>query len=448
MSTVLRIAMTFFSAVPLQRWMNWIAAALMGFALVNLGNDGVMFLAVPAALLAVMVPAFWGGAALRHACTPSLLHVRPHGRAKLLLGATLALTLVAAIAALPFQIEAWSSEAGSARRADVPSAAFMFQIAWSALVIMWIALFAISRSQLAYALLGVLPVFVFLTGQRLLMHFGPLDWLLPGAALLWVGFGAWLMRTHQVARPAVMPSGTSSDAHPFGGLMQLLPLSGRSTPANARSLHLLGGTLSMFVVNGIWIALIFGVVHLTMGNNGRGPGVYGSMFMLPFLGFMFAAVGFTTARRARMLWLRSGLDRGALFRQAEVTGLRAMLISWLIPAAVIIFAVVVRTQRPLPMLLAFALPALALAVGLFYGGMAMTRGLCVRDAVLALVLGVLFMAELALMHPARELSASNAAIAFAGALLAIVALRSYAMRAWRQLDWRVAKMPAPTARTT
>src|SRR5690606_23083341 len=152
---VLRIAASFFSIVALQRWMNWLAAALVLLALLNLKNDGVLVLLLPAAGLLAIVPAFCGGVALRYACTHSLLHLRPHGRFRLLLGATLVITLTAAIIAMPFQIQAWSVALGSMHRPALPSPAFIFQMAWAALVVLWLGMFLICRSQIAYAMFGV-----------------------------------------------------------------------------------------------------------------------------------------------------------------------------------------------------------------------------------------------------------------------------------------------------
>lgn len=448
MTAVLRIALSFFAIVPLQRWMNWIAVVLLAFALLNLGNDGVLFLAMPAMLLLVVVPAMCGGVALRHACTPSLLHLRPHGRLRLLLGATLALTLIAAIVALPVQIDAWSRELNASQRPAIPSPTFVFQLAWSILVAAWLLFFALSRSQLANAMFGLAPLLAFMLARHVTLHAGAFQWMLPGALLLWVAFGIWLLRTPEVQRPAVMPSGASSDANPFGGLLAVLPAPLRHDARQATALHLLAGGTAMFVVNGIWIALIFLLVHFGMDRAGPRQGTGDTLFMLPFLAIMFSTVGYMIARRARVLWLRSGVDRAALFRQAEVIGLRAMGITWIIPAAAIMMAVAARGTISLPSLLTLhLLPATGLAAMFFYGGMAMTRGMCVRDALLALALGGLFMAQLVLMHPVRGLTTTEALLGGVAALAVVALLRIYALRSWQRLDWRLARMPQPARRT-
>jgi hypothetical protein len=448
MTAVLRIALSFFAIVPLQRWMNWIAVILLAFALLNLGNDGVLILAIPAMLLLVMVPAMSGGVALRYACTPSLLHLRPHGRLRLLIGATLTITLLAAIVALPLQIDAWSRELGSAHRPAVPSPFFVFQVAWSIIALSWLLFFALSRSQLAYAMFGLAPVLAFMVSRHVFLRVDHLHWLMPGALLLWVAFGLWLMRARHVERPAVMPSGASSDTNPFGWVTDLMPSSSGTSARVATSLHLLAGGTPMFVVNGIWIALIFMLVHFGMGRMQRGQGPGGTLFMMPFLAIMFSTVGYMIARRARLLWLRAGLDRAALFRQGEVLGLRAMGITRALPAAASVLAVAARDDRPLTQLCTLhVLPASGLAAMMFYGGMAMTRGLCVRDALLALALGSLFIVELVLLHPLRGLSSLEALISGVVAVAVIALLRLYALRSWQRLDWRVAKMPPPARRT-
>lgn len=450
MIAVLRIAASFFSIVALQRWMNWLAAALVLLALLNLKNDGVLVLLLPAAGLLAIVPAFCGGVALRYACTHSLLHLRPHGRTRLLLGATLVITLTAAIIAMPFQIQAWSVALGSMHRPALPSPAFIFQMAWTALAVLWLGMFLICRSQIAYAMFGVVPMILFFAARHLALRIEHFGWILPAGVLLWLAFAVWLMRTPQVARPAIMPSGATSDTHPFAWLMDVLPASPRNSASHATSLHLLGGGNAMFIVNGLWIALLFLVAQFGMSNTGRprNNGI-GLVLMLPFLAFMFATVGFMIVRRARLLWLRMGADRHALFRTAETRGLTAMGISWIIPAAAIVVSVAARGDYAATgLLLFYVLPALGLATAFFYGGMAMSHGLSVRDLLLGTGLAGLFVIYLFLLEPGHLADAQRALVTLGVTLAAALLLRALALRAWRRVDWRIAKLPPPSRRTT
>lgn len=450
MKAVLRIALTFFTIVPLQMGMNFLGFILLVLALVSLGNDGVLFLCIPAALLMTVIPVFSGGIALRHACTASLLHVRPHGRLKLFVGATLVITLVAALWALPLQIDAWSREAGSAHRPPVPPPSLVFQMAWAATAVFWIGTFAASRSQAAYAMLGVLPILLLMLGRHVLVHFDSFGWILPAALVLWTGFGIWLMRTRTVARPAVSPHGGTSETHPFSWLIDILPTSARATRANASSLHLLGGGTTMFVVNGLWIALIFVVLHFGMYRPGDRPtsNGTGTLSMLFFLAFMCAPVGYSVARRARLLWLRTGLDRTELFRVAEQKGLRAMATSWIIPVAAVAAAAATTGQNTVAMTLsAYVLPASLLAALLFYGGLAMTRGFG-ANALLVVALFFLFATVVVLAHPEPAFRPSRTLMATGLTLGSTVLLRRFALRSWQTLDWRIARLPLPQRRTT
>lgn len=450
MNAVLRIALSFFSIVPLQMVMNVAGIALLAFALVNGGNDGVLYLGMAAALLLTGVPVFSGGIALRYACGPSLLNVRPIGRARLFLGATLAITLIAALWALPLQVHAWSREMGSVDRPDIPSAFFLFQMAWSVTAVAWVAIFAASRSQAAYAMVGVAPVLVFIVGRHLSFRVDSFDWILPTALGLWIGFGAWLMRAREVARPAVSPHGGTSETHPFSWIIDILPTSARATTGNAVTLHMMGGGLTMFVVNGLWIALIFIAVRYMTDRSGPGPnsGGSGTLFMLPFLAIMCTPVGYSMARRARLLWLRTGLNRAALFHQAEQKGLLAMGITWCIPAATILAGAAATGQHPaMPLVVAYVLPASLLAALLFYGGLAMTRGFG-PNALLVVVLFILYSGIVALVHPTAQIRTSHSLAAAGLTIVAIVLLRAFGLRSWRSLDWRIAKMPPPSRRRT
>lgn len=447
MTAVLRIALSFFSIVPLQRWMNWIGVGLFAFALLNLGRDGVLILTMLGTVHLTIVPAFCGGVALRSACTPSLLHVRPHGRIRLLLGATLAITLVAAMAALAFQIDVWSRAMGASHRPPVPSPAFAFQLAWCATALTWIGMFVVSRSQLAYALFGIFPLLIFWVGRIVATRSGTASWMLALGVLLWIGFAVWLMQAQRIRRPAVNSSGASTDTTPFGWITDALPLLPQeNSPRHATFLHLLGGRLSLFVVNGLWIALIPLAAHLFMDGTGNQQRRSSLHSMLPLLCMMSVPMGFTIARRARSLWLRAGADRAGLFRTAESLGLRATMLSWSIAAAAVVLTVAMRGVHSLPTILTLhVIPLAVVAAGFFYGGLAMVRGFSVRDVVLGVVLGLFFLLQVILIQSPEPSSTRSAAVLGIG-LAMIAVLRTYAAWSWRRLDWRIAKMPPPAPR--
>jgi hypothetical protein len=106
----LQIVRICFGLVPLQRWLNGIGVALIamsvGIAIIGPGREfmGLIIAGVLGMFLIALAPGFCGGAMLRHGLSRTLLHLRPHGRARMLLGATLAITLMAAVAALPVTI--------------------------------------------------------------------------------------------------------------------------------------------------------------------------------------------------------------------------------------------------------------------------------------------------------------------------------------------------------
>ena len=83
-----------------------------------------------------------------------------------------------------------------------------------------------------------------------------------------------------------------------------------------------------------------------------------------------------------------------------------------------------------------------LTVALFYLGMSLTRGLAAGDVLLILVILVAGSIMFSAIHPAHHLTVRGtvlvAGVFAAGALL----LRWHALRRWRRLDWRVARLPA------
>src|SRR5690606_6324041 len=138
-------------------------------------------------------------------------HLRPNGRIQLLLGATLALTLLAALVALPSLSMQWflaHNGLPATRRLTDPLDAFM--VSWSVLAVDWICIFALSRSMLAMALLGFLPILVISLGKVLVPIIPGAIWvLLPGIAC-WMLFAAWYLRTKSVTRPEFPMSGDPS----------------------------------------------------------------------------------------------------------------------------------------------------------------------------------------------------------------------------------------------
>src|SRR5690606_22051448 len=113
MKAVLRVAHSYFAMFPVQRRINVAALVLIALAAVIfvVGDSmnaatGIAVLCMLGAVLLLISPAFAGALAFRQASADVRLHLLPHGRVRVLLGTTLALTLFGAITALPaFAVE-------------------------------------------------------------------------------------------------------------------------------------------------------------------------------------------------------------------------------------------------------------------------------------------------------------------------------------------------------
>jgi hypothetical protein len=289
-------------------------------------------------MLLVVTPTFTGGVALRFASTRSLMHLRPHGRTRLLLGATLAITIIAALVALPsLTMELLMAANGRIPDLRHTSSLVMFLISWPVLAVGWICIFTLSRSMLATAVMGLLPITVITVGKVLAPVIpGPAWVFVPGLAC-WGAFWVWYLRTDFVTRPKFpLSGGADLSDMPIGRLLARLdPARGTFSRPQAMLQYLFGCTsLRFFVLTGAVVALALGVVQLfTVGSLVRRTDQM--LMMMPFFAFLTVSIGYTTARRVRFLWLRADLDRAGLFGTAERLGLGVAMTTWSVGCAAI-----------------------------------------------------------------------------------------------------------------
>lgn len=451
MSTVLRIALAFFEMVTLQRWLN--LGGLLLFALgVALGffadtvdeAKGVFMLCFFGVLLVVVVPALGGGFALRIGSRPTIAHLRPHGRLKLLLGTTLAMTLIVLLLSIPTLV----ANAVMVLQDLKPSNRFgeasaVLLLVWPLGAMTWIILFATSRT-----LLGALVFPLVVMGAMklaFLLHSHPkltIILLVAIGPLAWLVFSVWYMRVHRIAPPAAPFSGPGAEHAPFLWLWGGERRNAATTPAAATTHYLLGvSSYTVFLVSGIWIALLFLLMQVVIP---RAPDAQGGllMTMLPFLSFNAALMGYTTARRARLLWLRTGANRAGLFNVAEKAGLYASMIVWCIAGgAVLVYSLVMNPAGARHTSLFVASQGIA-AVAMYYGGFALVKDWSFGDIAVTLLMLVLFILQLTVLGPRQvgePLQSWSALILIAGAVT--LGLRWYGQRQWRLIDWRLARPP-------
>lgn len=457
MSGVLRLALACYSLAPLQRWVNGAALGLLAAGVVaGLTADDVwegrnMFAFVMVgAILLVFIPTFAGGVALRFASTRSVLYLRPHGRARMLLAATLAITLTAALATLPFLAAQWFAATHGRIPGRFAAPLDVFMISWTLLVLWWVCMFALSRSVAMMGFIGLVPIVIVNAGKALVPYLPEPGWILLGGVVLWAMFARWYLQSVSVKRPEFPLSGdpaAGAEATPIGRLFSsVLSPRGRLSTPEALRMYLFGSASPLFfVLTGAWVALIFLVVQfMTAGGFRRAEPLVG---MLPFLGFFNISLGFATARRARLLWLRTDLDRAGLFRLAERWGQFAAMTTWLVAAAAIVVPILLFQERSASAVVLYVFMQGVAAVALYYGGMAMIRGWSFPDVLLCILLVLLVIAQSAYFLPMRDPSMGSLAILLLAAGVVLLLLRGYAASCWHKLDWRVARMPRTGARS-
>jgi hypothetical protein len=142
--------------------------------------------------------------------------------------------------------------------------------------------------------------------------------------------------------------------------------------------------------------------------------------------------------RARMLWLRAGLDRDALFLAVERQALRGALAMLVIPVVVLVtMSLMHRPGLALPILL-YAATQVVFNVLFLHAGLTATRGSGFESVLVFIALGLPFLVMSIILQPGRGAFVWTYVATIGVSAVLTLLLRRCAMRAWRQLDWRVA----------
>ena len=461
--TTLRIALAYFSFVPLQLWLNWIFLPALGVGLLT-GilqegsphvSGGTMTLCMLSIALVVITPAFGGGALLRLASSPLLLHLRPNGRREMLQGSTLTITLVAALTSLPALVfEMIGLAAPGKATAFGISALAMFGFIWGGTALVWVAMFALSKHQGAFVasfiLLVVTAASVAEVVARLPVTAEQVAFTLFAAGVAaWIALAIWYMNARSVARPGWLGLLASGQSPAPGGIdagnwFRRMSAGNAAFSRPTATYHVLMGTNSprtQFMV-GLAITMLLVIVQeLASRKSARDLPVS----MLTFFTLLCASQVPLIVRRARLLWLRAGMDRKALFAEAQRHAFRSAMALFAAPMAIFIpMSLAQRPDQAAAILLYAAMQATA-ATCFIHAGLAVTRKWwSPGSGIIFLVLGPLFVIVAAILQPKNEsfFWAYVPALVLFGALA--FGLRWYALRGWRVLDWRVAGPALPS----
>jgi hypothetical protein len=439
----LRVAWTLFSFEPLQSWVLLACGVVAGIAMLARAFD----VAAIFAMFMVMNPAFNGGRILRIVSSPTVLNLRPHGRLRVLLGATGTITLVAMVWTLPvlvFQVTGWRVPDRSATSVFSLPAQGSFVLSWGATAGLWVWAFFASRSNVLFGFSWIPMGGVVLLANALHLPAQRLAGVMfVAGAVAWTAFAGWYLGTSSVTRPREEAGGwrLQSPLDP-GQLLARLRSSGARAAGNAPvpraaalCQYLVGSTstLPQFLLGTLFAVLWTAAYQFYDRTDGRVPVEY--VFFLP----LFAvSISLALVRRARLVWLRTGLDRAGLFATAERQALRAVLATCSVPAVVLVaFSLNLRTDLAAQILL-FAMMQLVANACFIHAGLAVTRGWDLVEVLRMVGLGLLFVVMTIVLQPHRgAFIATYVATIVVFAALAI-AMRRAAARAWRDLDWRVA----------
>lgn len=446
MNPVLRIALTCFRMLSLQRWLNLAslllfaaAGAVMTFGS-SAGNAKTVYtLCTFGVVLVLLVPGFGGAMAMRLASRPSIAHLRPHGRARIFSGSTLAMTLLALIACIPSAAaHAYMAlhHLGDASRFSEPLE--LVSILWPVAAVAWIILFAASRTMWLAVAIPLIPLSA-LQVPSLLQRYPAITpyHLIAFGALAWTAFGLWYLGVARLQPPQHRRLTNPGAPIQFQWLMGHRDEVTPDSPAKAMACYLLGSSSHrVYVLTGIWTALIFLAVSFVTSRGKMGQGDL-LLFMLPFLSVNAGVMGFTVARRARTLWLRNGMDRRGLFFLGERLGLRAAMTTWGVVAGSAAACMIALAPQNTPMVLLFTASQALFCACLFYVGMALVRNWGASDVTLSLSALALLIAQMIFAHPLNPVTEQLPLVTLAGSAALLLPLRWYTHRRWTGLDWRL-----------
>lgn len=458
MKAAIRMALACFNMFGLQNWLHAISAVLLLVAavLALTADPGESSAAggfgVAAVTLALLIPGYGGGLALRHVLSLNTTQLRPYGRERVLAGATLAITLLAGIATIPTLI-AHVAELGGARDALARATPMVvFAGAWAATATIWMFCYLTSSSPRTYFLLFLIPI-VMPQFSRTIAPLLPSTFVMMAiAAACWMALLVWIRRAGVIRNTTFQGLFRNSDPMGLGNnagtiKYELFPFEPASRTTAIR--HYLLGTPSWWgpVLMGVAMLLMVAMIALLAFSRREDHSDVGSpMGVLGMFVFMGPSVAFMLVRRARLLWLRAGANRDELFRIAEQQGLlMSMIALGTLAAGLVVWALVLRPDL-ISSIPACLLASLMFSVAAFYAFFSFTRGLNTGDVLLGIALGISMVVHVVMTRPDGGSIRNSLTLLIIWAALAPL-LRWHAQRRWRGLDWRVA-MPivTPTGR--
>lgn len=447
MNAVLRITMTYFSIVPLQKWLSIAGAIVVAVALL-LRTTPFAIAAILGAVFIVLVPAFLGGTSMRYGSSRSTLQLRPGSRWKMLAGALLTVCLMTAICAFTM----WAgSKAGLGPPGRNPPVApqmtptLLALALWGGFSIFWLVSFVGSGSPLWAMFFAIGFVAMSSKSWEPLNTLGsPPIVLASVGALCWVVFAFWYLRIRRVRSPRWGSNKTPLwlGENNTGGWYRALTESHRDSRAVAVRAYLMGTTsyLGFLLPSLMSVLVILPLYYLQRRGNADFLAL--PVVVLTIFASISGSLSYMVTRRARTLWLRAGLDRTGLFCLSERTALQGAALMF-VGAAIVLAgsSIAVRPDQG-DRILVFAVAQLAYAMVLFYFGLSQTRDFSAATVLGYIGLGLGLIVQMILVLPQTTgISPIVAPILMGISLSLALMLRSLARARWLSIDWHLTRPP-------
>jgi hypothetical protein len=424
MSAVARVWWTFFTAIPLQRWLAWSGLVLVGLLTItglvlHEALFGVVFSSL-AFFILVMFPTLFASAAVFRALSASRANrFLPQFRSRML-AAVLALQVTGLVLfALLLSALAWF---GGRPMPFVPLL-YAFEVGTAIFMLMFLVF---GDWRFIWVWIGTF-VAISVVGRaapQALAAIPASAWLVAALAA-WVAFGGWYLRARFI-KPLLLvpqpPSGKWFETRLRETLTREQALRVLTNPQLPWSRpRLFAGIVSIIV-------LVTIITFFASPTAGFFPF---TSFIWPF-GMMVLLWGKTMAivHRSRLLWLRMPGTRDVVRREVERAVLRNLA-----GAGLLLLGAAVLYSSPLlavPLREVLAALALSLCAGLFgtYAALAAIPGNLPQLAAFA----VLMVAQFGLLsQPSPALP--DVVIVTALELVAALTFRALAVIRWRRIDW-------------
>lgn len=441
MKAIARLVWTYLTALPILRWVGRVALASLLFAVIAIWPPTRSFMVLPIIAFAIHSLSMTIAAAylLRMFSSPRSHRFLPHFRGRSLA----AFLVIGAVVLAPWLLLAAGCALWPPRGPPLVGPLFIMvaTVGFTFFFVMvGFTFFPLGATGTLALLIAIGWVWGWLAGPSGLVV-GPLSllaiavFLLGAGVVLWGSFSIWYLRVRRI-----------EPFQPVAGILDKLGLrpAARSVAFDRRSAvaaSLAAAYPQATKQTSIELAVLIVGTKIATQVATASHLVFTTPFLVPALvipGVLLAAIATTVARRARSLWLKSGLSRRGLLAATEKQIWRTAALRSIAASVVLATGIALAYDVPTAVLARGLLSAVATAVLALYLGLASVRdSRLMQVCTAALVIGSAGIALWAAFSaPARD-GVWLATIVSQSA--AALVCRAIAIAQWRRIDWLVFK---------